>query len=81
VTGTAHRSDAVQTLRCECGRLLARVLESAIELKCARCKRVVILVGGRRYEKANTRACDCLESLDRAKSNSQPRNNGPYRSQ
>jgi hypothetical protein len=54
---------AVKTLRCECGRLLARVLKAAVELKCSRCKRVVILVEGRRYQQPGVTGCDCLESL------------------
>jgi hypothetical protein len=56
-------NDAVKTLRCECGRLLARVLKAAVELKCSRCKRVVILVEGRRYQQPGVAGCDCLESL------------------
>lgn len=56
-------SSDVEVLRCDCGRLLARVLNGAIELKCARCKRVVIIVGGRRFEERGTQACACLESL------------------
>ena len=52
---------AVETLRCVCGRLLARVLQSAVELKCARCKRVVILVGGKRFEEVGAARCECLE--------------------
>ena len=51
----------VEALRCACGRLLARVLRSAVELKCARCKRVVILVGGKRFEEAGAARCECLE--------------------
>lgn len=53
----------VEVLRCECGRLLARVLKSAVELKCARCKRIVILIGGRRFAEAGAAGCECLESL------------------
>jgi hypothetical protein len=51
----------VETLRCDCGRLLARVLRDAVELKCGRCKRVVILVGGRRFHEAGGGGCRCLE--------------------
>jgi phage FluMu protein Com len=29
--------------RCACGSLLARLLHDAIELKCRRCKRVIVL--------------------------------------
>ena len=31
-------------LRCHCGSLMARVTARGIELKCRRCKRVVVLV-------------------------------------
>lgn len=30
-------------VRCDCGSLLARQVESGIELKCRRCKRTVVL--------------------------------------
>ena len=30
-------------LRCDCGNLLARVVEGGVELKCRRCKRTVVL--------------------------------------
>jgi len=30
-------------LRCACGRLLARVVEEGIELRCSRCKRAHVL--------------------------------------
>ena len=30
-------------VRCDCGNLLARVVDGRVELKCRRCKRVVIL--------------------------------------
>lgn len=53
----------VEALRCECGRLLARVLRTAVELKCARCKRVVILLDGRRFAEAGAAGCVCLESV------------------
>jgi phage FluMu protein Com len=29
--------------RCTCGRLLARLTHEGIELKCARCRRVVVI--------------------------------------
>jgi hypothetical protein len=54
---------SIESLRCRCGRLLARVRRSVIELKCARCKRVVLLVGGRRYEDPFAGRCECLEDL------------------
>jgi hypothetical protein len=35
--------EAPAETRCECGRLLARLIEAGIELKCARCRRVVVI--------------------------------------
>ncbi|MBX3331330.1 MAG: hypothetical protein KF722_13055 [Nitrospira sp.] len=34
-----------QTLetRCECGQLIAKVCEQGLELKCKRCKRIVVI--------------------------------------
>ena len=29
--------------RCECGQLIAKVAEGGLELKCKRCKRIVII--------------------------------------
>lgn len=36
-------------LRCRCGRLMARVIRHAVEMKCPRCKRVVMVVDGRPF--------------------------------
>jgi hypothetical protein len=44
-------------LRCDCGKLLARVLRAVLELKCPRCKRVVLVVGGQRFEPTGEPAC------------------------
>ncbi len=49
-------------LRCDCGKLLARVLRSVLELKCPRCKRVVLVMGGRRYEEVGAGTCTCSTS-------------------
>lgn len=38
-----RRSDARRELRCQCGSLMARVTAAGIELKCRRCKRVVVV--------------------------------------
>ncbi len=39
-------------LRCECGNLMARVNPRGIELKCRRCKRIIIIpVGTGNFEK------------------------------
>jgi phage FluMu protein Com len=49
-------------MRCECGKLLARVLHSVLELKCPRCKRVTLVVNGQRYESAGAPPCACRPS-------------------
>ncbi len=46
-------------LRCDCGKLLAKVLRSVLELKCSRCKRVVLVVDGRRYREVGAGRCTC----------------------
>ncbi len=46
-------------LRCDCGKLLARVLRTVLELKCPRCKRVVLVVGTHRYHEAGAGSCTC----------------------
>ena len=46
-------------LRCDCGKLLARVLHTVLELKCPRCKRVVLIAGGQRFEPAGAMGCSC----------------------
>jgi Zn finger protein HypA/HybF involved in hydrogenase expression len=57
-----HLDDsATGDLRCECGKLLARVLRTVLELKCPRCKRVVLVVGGKRFEVAGAGPCTCKE--------------------
>ena len=33
----------VSETRCECGQLIAKVRSQALELKCKRCKRIVII--------------------------------------
>jgi phage FluMu protein Com len=35
-------SDPPET-RCACGRLLARLTDAGIELKCSRCRRIVVI--------------------------------------
>ena len=37
----------IDSLRCSCGSLLARVVADGVELKCRRCKRQVIIEGNR----------------------------------
>ena len=47
--GAAHagaregESDPGEAHRCTCGSLLARLVASGVELKCRRCKRLVVL--------------------------------------
>lgn len=61
VAPVSDRSEAVD-LRCRCGRLMARYVPHAIELKCPRCKRMVVLVDGRPYfpEDRDCEDDDCL---------------------
>ncbi len=39
------RSEAESTTdrRCECGKLLAKITQTGLELKCSRCRRVVVI--------------------------------------
>jgi hypothetical protein len=39
---TSHSADCGET-RCECGQLIAKVREQGLELKCKRCKRIVVI--------------------------------------
>ena len=39
---TSDRSQSSET-RCECGQLIAKVVGGGLELKCKRCKRIVII--------------------------------------
>ncbi len=36
-------TDRDHEARCECGQLIAKVLRGGLELKCKRCKRIVII--------------------------------------
>jgi phage FluMu protein Com len=38
---TSHACDV--DARCECGSLLARITARGVELKCRRCKRIVVI--------------------------------------
>lgn len=42
----ARAPRAEHDLRCECGSLMARLTAAGIELKCRRCKRVVVVPVG-----------------------------------
>jgi hypothetical protein len=55
------RLDAAPTgkLRCDCGKLLARVVHAVVELKCPRCKHIVLIAGGQRFEPAGAPPCTC----------------------
>lgn len=37
------RSTQAEQCRCECGSLLAKVVPEGIEVKCRRCKRIVVI--------------------------------------
>ena len=39
---TCHSADYGET-RCDCGQLIAKVRGQALELKCKRCKRIVVI--------------------------------------
>jgi tRNA(Ile2) C34 agmatinyltransferase TiaS len=39
---TSDRSESTET-RCECGQLIAKVVGQGLELKCKRCKRIVMI--------------------------------------
>jgi hypothetical protein len=41
-TGHSRRAEPAET-RCECGQLIAKLHERGIELKCKRCKRIVLI--------------------------------------
>ena len=41
--GLVDPCGAPDPLRCHCGSLLARLVEGGVELKCRRCKRVVVV--------------------------------------
>lgn len=38
----SHSADCGET-RCACGQLIAKVREQGLELKCKRCKRIVVI--------------------------------------
>jgi phage FluMu protein Com len=44
ITGSSPRatSEASET-RCECGQLMAKVRQQGLELKCKRCKRIILI--------------------------------------
>ena len=39
---TDHSTDCGET-RCECGQLIAKVRGQGLELKCKRCKRIIVI--------------------------------------
>jgi len=39
----ATESHRCSETRCECGQLIAKVVDSGLELKCKRCKRIVVI--------------------------------------
>ena len=42
-TTTRNQSADGSETRCECGQLIAKVREQGLELKCKRCKRIVVI--------------------------------------
>lgn len=40
--GSVHNVTATES-RCECGQLMAKINEQGLELKCKRCKRIVVI--------------------------------------
>ena len=48
-------------VRCACGKLVARVLGDVLELKCTRCKRVIVRLDGKWFVREGTgilRGCE-----------------------
>jgi phage FluMu protein Com len=43
VTSPSHHSADCDDARCECGQLIAKVRGQGLELKCKRCKRIVVI--------------------------------------
>lgn len=41
--GESYTFTSAEQCRCECGNLLAKFVPEGIELKCRRCKRIVLL--------------------------------------
>ena len=41
--GHANRIVPAEQCRCECGNLLAKMVPDGIEVKCRRCKRIVLI--------------------------------------
>jgi len=39
----ASSSDVASEARCECGQLVAKLRQNGVELKCKRCKRIVLI--------------------------------------
>jgi hypothetical protein len=42
ISTNSHSADGGET-RCECGQLIAKVRGQGLELKCKRCKRIVVI--------------------------------------
>ncbi len=45
----AERSGPAAEVRCHCGSLMARLVANRLELKCRRCKRVVVIAESRAH--------------------------------
>ncbi len=42
-TSESRRAPATDQCRCECGSLLARIVENGVEIRCRRCKRDLLV--------------------------------------
>ena len=42
-TSPSHHSAECDETRCECGQLIAKVRGQGLELKCKRCKRIIVI--------------------------------------
>ena len=42
-TSSSPERDQTRETRCECGQLMAKVCGQGLELKCKRCKRIVVI--------------------------------------
>ena len=43
ITSPSHHSAECDETRCECGQLIAKVRGQGLELKCKRCKRIIVI--------------------------------------
>ncbi|TKB92426.1 MAG: hypothetical protein E8D41_06335 [Nitrospira sp.] len=43
IASPSHHSAECNETRCECGQLIAKVGRQGLELKCKRCKRIIVI--------------------------------------